>query len=51
MKEPGDGEGEAVVVEEIRKGFTFKNKVIRPSMVKVKLESSDTPKSEVETSE
>jgi molecular chaperone GrpE len=51
VKVPGDGEGEAVVVEEIRKGFMFKNKVIRPSMVKVKLESSDTPKSEVETSE
>jgi len=35
----GDPGGEATVVEEIRKGFLFKNQVIRPSMVKVKLVS------------
>lgn len=30
-----DEKGEVIIVEEIRKGFTFKGKVIRPSLVKV----------------
>ena len=50
-KEPGEGVGEAVVVEEIRKGYLFKDRVIRPSMVKVKLVSSGTLKSEAKSSE
>ena len=44
---PGDGEGEVVVAEEVRKGFMFKNQVLRPSMVKVKLVSSSAHVSEV----
>lgn len=47
----GDAEGEATVVGEIRKGYLFKNQVIRPSMVKVKLVSRGGPKSEVSVNE
>jgi len=48
---PGEGEGEAIVVDEIRPGFLFKDQLIRPSMVKVKLGSSATPKTEAKTNE
>lgn len=50
-KVSGDGEGEPTVMEEIRKGFLFKNQVIRPSMVKVKLGSTGAHKSEVRVDE
>jgi len=38
--------GEAIVVEEIRAGYTFRDRVIRPSMVKVKLGSQNTTQAE-----
>jgi molecular chaperone GrpE len=50
-KEGGDTEGEAVVSEEVRKGYFFRGKVIRPSMVKVKLVSLGADKSEVNVNE
>jgi len=50
-KVPGDGEGDVVVVAEIRKGYQFKNQVIRPSMVKVKLVAPAATKSEVRVNE
>ena len=34
------GEGSAIIIEEIRKGYTLKGKVIRPSLVRVTLDSS-----------
>ncbi len=36
-KVQGAAEGQAVVVEELRTGYTFKGRVIRPTMVKVEL--------------
>jgi molecular chaperone GrpE len=32
---PGEGDGEPYVAEELRPGYTFKGRVLRPSMVKV----------------
>ena len=37
-----NGDGEEIVVEEVRKGFAFKGKVIRPSLVKVAYEPRST---------
>ncbi len=36
-KVQGKRNGEDIVIEEIRKGYTFKGKILRPSMVKVEL--------------
>ena len=35
LETAGDGEGEPYVAEELRSGYTFKGRVLRPSMVKV----------------
>lgn len=42
------GNGEETVVEEIRKGFTLKGKVIRPSLVKVATKPSNSSNSSKE---
>jgi molecular chaperone GrpE len=42
-KVEGESEGEDVVVEELRPGFTFRGQLVRPSMVKVEL-ALKTPK-------
>jgi molecular chaperone GrpE len=47
----GGGKGDALVVEEIRPGYLFRSRVIRPSMVKVKLGSPTPPKTEAKTNE
>jgi molecular chaperone GrpE len=49
-KVPGDATGEDIVVEEIRPGFTFTGKLLRPSMVKVEL-ASKPPSQEAKVSE
>jgi molecular chaperone GrpE len=41
-KVQGNSHGEDVVVEEIRPGFMFKGRLLRPSMVKVELASKAT---------
>jgi molecular chaperone GrpE len=35
LETAGDGEGEPYVAEELRSGYTFKGRVLRPAMVKV----------------
>jgi molecular chaperone GrpE len=47
----GGSKGDALVVEEIRPGYLFRSRVIRPSMVKVKLGSPTPPKTEAKTNE
>ncbi len=43
-----EGNGEAdIVVQEVRKGFTFRDKVIRPSMVKVEMSNRKTEEKKV----
>ena len=49
-KVQGDSPGEDTVVEEVRPGFTFKGRLLRPSMVKVEL-ASKTAKQEAKVSE
>ena len=46
-KVQGSGEGDDMVVEELRPGYTFRGQLIRPSMVKVEL-ASRTPAEEAE---
>jgi molecular chaperone GrpE len=36
MHEAGDGEGEATVVDVLRRGYAWKGRVLRPAMVKVR---------------
>jgi len=36
VHEPAEGDGEAVVAEVLRSGYTWKGKVLRPAMVKVR---------------
>lgn len=45
-EESVDEKSEAIVVEELRAGYIFRDRVIRPSMVKVKLGSQNTTKAE-----
>jgi molecular chaperone GrpE len=49
-KVQGDATGEDMVVEEVRPGFTFMGKLLRPSMVKVEL-ASKTEREEAKVSE
>jgi len=42
-KVQGRKRGEDIVIEEIRKGYLFKDKVLRPSMVKVELGAREQP--------
>jgi molecular chaperone GrpE len=42
MKEETDQEEDGVVLEEFRKGFTFAGKLLRPAMVKVAVNNSQT---------
>ena len=35
LEVPGDGTGEPYVADELRSGYTFKDRVVRPAMVKV----------------
>lgn len=35
LEVPGDGSGEPYVADELRSGYTFKDRVVRPAMVKV----------------
>lgn len=46
-----DDAGECTVIEEIRKGYIMKEKVIRPSVVKVAVKPSSKPRSEVGSNE
>jgi molecular chaperone GrpE len=45
-KVQGKGNAEDVVIEELRKGYTFKGKVLRPSAVKVEMAARQQPKGE-----
>jgi molecular chaperone GrpE len=47
-KVQGGKEGEDMVVEEMRPGFTFRGQLLRPSMVKVELASREPPTEAVE---
>jgi molecular chaperone GrpE len=42
MKEETDQEEDGIILEEFRKGFTFAGKLLRPAMVKVAVNSSQT---------
>ncbi len=46
-----ESEEEGKIIEEIRKGYTMKGKVIRPSVVKITVRSSSKTSKEVESSE
>ncbi len=45
-KVQGKGNAEDMVIEELRKGYTFKGKVLRPSAVKVEMAARQQPKGE-----
>src|SRR5271169_4593326 len=45
-KVQGKGNAEDMVIEELRKGYTFKGKVLRPSAVKVEMAAKQQPKGE-----
>ncbi len=46
-----ESDEEGKIIEEIRKGYTMKGKVIRPSVVKITVKSSSKTSKEVESSE